>query len=133
MSSSAPRLTHRLLGAPDVQVAGLPLALNNQKARALLYYLAATGRPRTRDHLAALLWSEFSDYGVTHHVARSSHKVTLNDPKITPKLVIYDPQLTLDLPPALTAASGINALAHCVEAMYSITRHLLSTVAALRF
>ena len=61
----------------------------------------------------------------------SARKVTVADPKIAPKLVIYDPLLTLDLPPELTAASGINALAHCVEAVYSITRHPLSTAAAL--
>jgi maleylacetate reductase len=70
-------------------------------------------------------------YGITHHMNGSSRKVTVTDPKITPKLVIYDPRLTLDLPPELTASSGINALAHCVEAAYSITRHPLSTAAAL--
>jgi maleylacetate reductase len=70
-------------------------------------------------------------YGVTHHSGGSARKITVTDPKITPKLVIYDPQLTLDLPPELTASSGINALAHCVEAAYSITRHPLSTAAAL--
>jgi alcohol dehydrogenase len=33
--------------------------------------------------------------------------------------VIYDPTLTLDLPPELTATTAINALAHCVEACYA--------------
>ena len=70
-------------------------------------------------------------YGITHHSDGSARKVTATDPKIAPKLVIYDPLLTLDLPPEMTAASGINALAHCVEAVYSITRHPLSTAAAL--
>jgi alcohol dehydrogenase class IV len=44
--------------------------------------------------------------------------------------VVYDPELTLDLAPELTAATGINALAHCVEALYSITRNPLATAAA---
>ncbi len=70
-------------------------------------------------------------YGTTQHSDGLGRKVTVTDPKIAPKLVIYDPLLTLDLPPELTAASGINALAHCVEAVYSITRHPLSTAAAL--
>lgn len=70
-------------------------------------------------------------YGITHHADGSSRKITVTDPKITPKLVIYDPRLTLDLPPTMTASSGFNALAHCVEAVYSITRHPLSTAAAL--
>jgi alcohol dehydrogenase class IV len=33
--------------------------------------------------------------------------------------VVYDPVLTVTLPPALTASSGMNALAHCVEALYA--------------
>jgi len=71
-------------------------------------------------------------YGVTHQQADgSSRKVTVADPKVAPKLVIYDPQLTLDLPPEMTAATGINALAHCIEALYSVTRHPLSTAAAV--
>lgn len=71
-------------------------------------------------------------YGVTQQPAGGQPlKVTVTDPKVAPKLVIYDPTLTLDLPPELTASSGINALAHCIEALYSITRHPLSTAAAL--
>ena len=70
-------------------------------------------------------------YGVTHHEGGTARKVTVADPKIAPKLVIYDPQLTLDLPPGMTASTGINALAHCIEALYSITRHPFSTAAAV--
>jgi alcohol dehydrogenase class IV len=70
-------------------------------------------------------------YGITHTRENPPRKVTVADPKITPKLVIYDPELTLDLPPEMTASTGINALAHCIEALYSITRHPLSTAAAL--
>jgi maleylacetate reductase len=35
-----------------------------------------------------------------------------------PSHVIYDPNLTVTLPAAVTAGSGINALAHCIEAYY---------------
>jgi alcohol dehydrogenase class IV len=70
-------------------------------------------------------------YGVTREVDGVPRKITVTDPKIAPKLVIYDPLLTLDLPPDLTAATGINALAHCVEALYSTSRHPLSTASAL--
>jgi len=69
-------------------------------------------------------------YGITHTNETPPRKVTVNDPKITPKLVIYDPKLTLDLPAAMTASTGINALAHCIEALYSIKRNPLSTAAA---
>src|SRR5712692_211930 len=70
-------------------------------------------------------------YGITYSNDGSVRKVTVTDAKITPKLVIYDPLLTLNLSSAMTASTGINALAHCVEALYSITRNPLSTSAAL--
>jgi maleylacetate reductase len=70
-------------------------------------------------------------YGMTHTDENPPRKVTVNDPKIAPKLVIYDPQLTLDLPPELSASTGINALAHCIEALYSKTRNPISTAAAI--
>src|SRR5579883_62266 len=68
--------------------------------------------------------------GITHHVDGSARKVTMTDAKITPKLTVYDPLLTLNLSPVLTASTGVNALAHCIEALYSITRNPLSTAAA---
>ena len=70
-------------------------------------------------------------FGITHHTDGEARKVTLTDSKITPKLVVYDPLLTLNLPPEITASTGINALAHCIEALYSITRNPLSTSDAL--
>ncbi|HKG54284.1 MAG TPA: iron-containing alcohol dehydrogenase [Anaerolineales bacterium] len=70
-------------------------------------------------------------YGITHSRELPPRKVTVNDPKIAPRLVIYDPQFTLDLPPEMTASTGINALAHCIEALYSRTRNPLSTAAAI--
>ncbi len=70
-------------------------------------------------------------YGITHTREKPPRKITVSDPKIAPKIVIYDPNLTLDLPPALTASTGMNALAHCIEALYSRTRHPLSTAAAI--
>jgi maleylacetate reductase len=69
-------------------------------------------------------------YGITHTDEDPPRKVTISDPKIVPNLVVYDPDITLDLPPALTASTGINALAHCIEALYSKTRNALSSAAA---
>jgi maleylacetate reductase len=70
-------------------------------------------------------------YGVTRHDRGPARKVTVSDPKIVPRLAIYDPQITLNLPPVMTASTGINALAHCLEALYSITRNPISTAIAL--
>jgi alcohol dehydrogenase class IV len=52
-------------------------------------------------------------------VSEGGSKKTGRDPKVLPRTVIYDPQLTLELPPAVSAASGMNAMAHCVEALYA--------------
>lgn len=43
-------------------------------------------------------------------------KTTRSDPKILPGTVIYDVDLTLTLPPAMSAASGVNAIAHAGRA-----------------
>ena len=69
-------------------------------------------------------------FGITQTKEDPPRKVTVNHPNSVPKLVIYDPTLTVDLPPQLTASTGINALAHCIEALYSIKRNPLSTAAA---
>lgn len=62
-----------MLGAADIRTAKGTLALNDQKARALIFYLAATGHPHTRDHLAALLWSESSDTNARHSLRSCLH------------------------------------------------------------
>jgi len=54
-------------------------------------------------------------YGITE----AGDKKTGKDRKVLPKTVIYDPTLTLTLPPRIAGPSGMNALAHCVEALYA--------------
>jgi maleylacetate reductase len=46
-------------------------------------------------------------------------KKTGKDAKVLPKVVIYDPLLTMTLPAKLSATSGINAIAHAVEGLYA--------------
>ena len=46
-------------------------------------------------------------------------KRTGRDPRVAPRLVIYDPLLTLSLPADVSASSGMNAMAHAVEALYA--------------
>jgi maleylacetate reductase len=57
-------------------------------------------------------------------------KRTRRDPAILPETVIYDVALTMGLPPALTATSGLNALAHAVEALYAPDRNPVLTLMA---
>jgi len=54
-------------------------------------------------------------YGLTE----GGMKKTGRDARVLPRTVIYDPSLTVSLSAALSAASGMNAIAHCVEAMYA--------------
>ena len=46
-------------------------------------------------------------------------KVGVISPHVMPKVAICDPELTLGLPPALTAATGMDAIAHCMETFMS--------------
>lgn len=54
-------------------------------------------------------------YGLTENRL----KKTGRDIRVLPKTVIYDPQLTVTLPAAISACSGMNAMAHAVEALYA--------------
>jgi maleylacetate reductase len=49
----------------------------------------------------------------------AGRKTTGRDPRVLPSTVVYDPQLTVTLPPALSVTSGMNALAHSAEALYA--------------
>src|SRR3989449_1693021 len=62
--------------------------------------------------------SEVTPVFGTTDFARGRKEVVRN-PGIRPRLVLYDPELAIDTPPDLTAGTGINALAHCVEGLYS--------------
>jgi maleylacetate reductase len=53
-------------------------------------------------------------WGVT-----GEHKRTGRDLRALPRVVVYDAELLAGLPPSTTATSGLNALAHCVEALWS--------------
>jgi alcohol dehydrogenase class IV len=54
---------------------------------------------------------------------RDGRKVTQRSPKVLPEVVIYDVDLTLTLPTGLSMTSGINAIAHAVEAAYAQDRN----------
>jgi maleylacetate reductase len=46
-------------------------------------------------------------------------KTTQRTMKVLPEVIVYDVDLTLSLPPALAAVSGMNAIAHAIEALYA--------------
>jgi len=65
-------------------------------------------------------------YGVTE----GGVKKTGRDRRVLPRLVVYDPALTVTLPVPLSAASGMNAVAHCVEALYAPDRNPVTSLLA---
>jgi maleylacetate reductase len=52
-------------------------------------------------------------------ITEGGHKRTGRDPRVLPRTVLYDSTLTLSLPPSVSGPSGMNAIAHCVEALYA--------------
>lgn len=48
--------------------------------------------------------------------AKTHHKASINDISLMPKYAVLDPELTLRLPPHITATTGMDALCHAVEA-----------------
>ncbi|CVI64055.1 maleylacetate reductase (plasmid) [Agrobacterium leguminum] len=58
-------------------------------------------------------------------------KVTQSSPKILPEVVIYDVDLTMSLPAGLSGTSGINAIAHAVEALYAKEHNPIVSMMAL--
>ncbi|MDX6805660.1 iron-containing alcohol dehydrogenase [Terrihabitans rhizophilus] len=60
--------------------------------------------------------SEVGRAAVVTNSATHEKKIIFH-PLMLPKVVIADPELTIGLPPFLTAATGFDALAHCIEAL----------------
>jgi maleylacetate reductase len=57
-------------------------------------------------------------------------KTTQRSPRILPEVVIYDVERTLSLPVPLSATSGMNAIAHAVEALYARDRNPVAMLMA---
>ncbi|HEX9489685.1 MAG TPA: maleylacetate reductase [Stellaceae bacterium] len=65
-------------------------------------------------------------YGVTE----GGLKRTARDAKAQPRVVIYDPNLTVGLPAQVSGPSGMNAIAHCVEALYAENANPITSLMA---
>tara|TARA_Y100001936_G_scaffold59664_1_gene58846 strand:+ start:1125 stop:2270 length:1146 start_codon:yes stop_codon:yes gene_type:complete len=74
--------------------------------------------------------SETGRAGVYTNEATHEKKIIFH-PKMLPSIVILDPELTVPLPKSLTAFTGMDALAHCLEAYSSNFFHPLSQGIAL--
>lgn len=65
-------------------------------------------------------------YGITS----DGVKRTGRDLRVLPRVVLYDPELTTSLPASATGPSGMNALAHCLEALYAQNENPITSVMA---
>lgn len=54
-------------------------------------------------------------WGLTEH----ARKTTGTDPRVLPRAIVYDATLMVTLPVEMSVASGLNALAHCVDSMWA--------------
>jgi maleylacetate reductase len=59
-----------------------------------------------------------SEMAARWRIGAAANRITGEGPAALPATAIYDPELTLDLPPRVSAASGMNAIAHAVESLY---------------
>ncbi|MBO6640512.1 MAG: iron-containing alcohol dehydrogenase [Roseitalea sp.] len=74
--------------------------------------------------------SEVGRAGVLTNTATREKKIIFH-PKVLPAVVICDPELTVGLPPQVTAGTGLDAFAHCLEAYCSPHYHPMSQGIAL--
>jgi maleylacetate reductase len=98
------------LGADGCVTVGGGSAIGLGKAIALKHGLPIVAVPTT------YAGSEMTPvWGLT----TDGRKETGRDPKVLPRSVVYDPELTTSLPVGMSVTSGINAMAHAVEALYA--------------
>ncbi len=109
-TARAARAEARRLDADCCVAVGGGSTIGLGKAIALEYGLPIVAVPTT------YAGSEMTPiYGLTERGV----KRTGRDPKVLPKTVLYDPTLTVSLPARISGPSGMNAIAHCVEALYA--------------
>jgi maleylacetate reductase len=109
------------LGADCIIAAGGGSAIGLAKAIALESSLPILAVPTT------YAGSEMTPiYGLTD----AGLKRTGTDIRVMPKTVIYDPDLTLTLPVGMSVTSGINAIAHAAEGLYSRDANPLTSLMA---
>mgnify|MGYP001187200954 CR=1 FL=1 len=104
---------------------GKAVALAATHKGALIDYTVGLGGAHKIGPVAPLI-AVPTTAGTGSEVSTGSVIITLNGEKLilaskhlVPRMAICDPELTLGLPPRLTAATGMDALAHCIEAVCS--------------
>lgn len=113
------------LGGGSAMDLGKAVALLAGSGGPLDRYEPLAGGSRLIDHVAPIVaipttagtGSEVSVGFVI--IMNDGRKLTFASPKMIPSIAICDPELTLGLPAQLTAATGMDAVTHCIEAILS--------------
>src|SRR5690242_2108743 len=110
-------------GGGSVIDAGKAMAVMMTNEGELLDYLEIIGRGQTLQKQPAPFIAIPTTAGTGAEVTRNAvlaspeHKVkvSLRSPSMLPRIAVVDPELTYDLPPALTASTGMDALTQLIE------------------
>ena len=71
-------------------------------------------------YIAVVTTYSGSEMAARWYIGVADQRVNGEGREALPATAIYDPELTLDLPPRISGASGMNAMAHAVESLYGI-------------
>ncbi len=98
-------------------------------------YMGANKIPKPGPPLIAMpttagTGSEVTQFTIITDIT-SGVKMLIASPYLIPRLALVDPLLTIQMPPKITAATGIDALTHAIEAYVSIKAQPLSDLLAL--
>ncbi len=107
-------LAERARAAAAASGAGVIVSIGGGSSTGLAKAVALTTRLPILAVPTTYAGSEMTPiYGLT-----GEHKQTGRSLDVLPKIVVYDPALTVGLPASVTGPSAFNAIAHCVEALY---------------
>ncbi len=116
------------MGGGSVLDAGKAIAALLTNSGELMDYLEVVGKGNALQNPAAPFIAVPTTAGTGTEVTRNAVlgvperqvKVSLRSPFLLPRLAVVDPELTLSLPPAITARTGLDALTQLIEAYVSI-------------
>jgi alcohol dehydrogenase class IV len=116
------------MGGGSVIDAGKAIAALLTNPGELMDYLEVVGKGQALQNPAAPFIAVPTTAGTGSEVTRNAVlgvperrvKVSLRSPYLLPRLAVVDPELTLGLPPAITARTGLDALTQLIEAYVSI-------------
>lgn len=124
--ATLPDVVYALGGGSVLDVAKLAAALHD-RSEPIAQFIGNGLVPARRTALVCLpttagTGSEVSPNALLLDEAAQAKKAVIS-PVLVPDVAIVDPELMRSLPPALTATTGIDALAHCLEAYANLSAH----------